>query len=182
MDEFGGRWIETYSGGKLHFLNPQPEEIQITDIAHALSLTCRFGGQCKSFYSVAEHSIRVAEIVPPKYKLQALLHDASEAYLPDLPRPIKAKLPEFKSMELIILYNIWLRFGISKILRGEKVIKGADNILLATEARDLMSNMDNWAPLPEPLREKILPWKSQQYVEAVFLRKFELYRELLGIV
>jgi len=175
MDEFGGHWVTTFTGKKFHFLDPQPEEIDIVDIAHSLSITCRFGGQCKEFYSVAEHSIRMAEIVSEKYKLLALLHDASEAYLPDLPRPMKAELPEFKKMEKNILWAIWEKFmpGYPWGLFLD-VIKEADNILLATEARDLMANMDDWAPLPKPLKEKIKPMKSKA-VESLFLFTFKEY-------
>lgn len=178
-DEYGGHWITTYTGKKFHFLAPQPEEIDIIDIAHALSLTCRFGGQCSQFYSVAEHSIRVAEIVPGEYKLHALLHDASEAYLPDLPRPMKAGLPKFKSMELVILKAAWIRFDINNwsLVNGMKVVvKEADNILLATEARDLMPNTIDWAPLPKPLKEKIIP-ASSIHIEQVFLNRFRELRE-----
>lgn len=172
LDEYGGHWITTYTGKKFHFLNPQPDEIDIIDIAHALSITCRFGGQCKQFYSVAEHSIRVAEIVPPEYKLRALLHDASEAYMPDLPRPEKAELPEFKVMEGTILVAIWDKF-IAHYPSSEekKTIKMADNILLSTEGRDLMDNMIDWAGLPEPLKVPIEPMLSKD-AEIFFLFRF----------
>jgi len=88
MTEYDEHWITTYTGKRFHYLDPQPEEIDIVDIAHALSLTCRFGGHCKEFYSVAEHSIRVAEIVPKEFQLLALLHDAGEAYTGDVQSPI----------------------------------------------------------------------------------------------
>jgi len=174
MDEFGGHWIESFMGGKFHFLDPQPDEIKIVDIAHALSLTCRFGGSCRVFYSVAEHSIRVAEILPEKYKLLGLLHDASEAYLPDLPRPIKAGMPEFKAMENVILQAVFRKYGIDPMLTSDGVVKEADNILLATEARDLMDNTDDWATLPFPLSDKIIPFCSE-WIEEKFLERFNEY-------
>ena len=179
MDEYnsyGGQFIETYKGHKFHFLNPQPDEIDIEDIAHHLSLTCRFVGACRVFYSVAEHSIRVAEIVPDKYQLLALLHDASEAYLPDLARPEKAGMPEFKAMEQVILQAIWRKFGIDPMLTVDGVVKEADNILLATEARDLMDNTDDWAKLPEPLKDVIEPIDSE-WDEELFLDRFWEYSE-----
>ena len=159
MNEYGGRWITTYTGKKFHFLDPQPDEIDIVDIAHALSLTCRFGGQCRQFYSVAEHSIRMAEIVPQEYKLHALLPDASEAYLPDLPRPEKAEIPKFEVVEGIILEAIFRKFT-PIYQQGIIEVKHADNILLATEARDLMDNTDDWALLPQPLPDRIYPMNS----------------------
>lgn len=180
INEYGGHWVTTYTGKKLHFLDPQSEEIDIVDIAHALSLTCRFGGQCRVFYSVAEHSIRMAEIVPVEHKLHALLHDASEAYLPDLPRPMKASLPSFKGMEVIILQAIFNKFLYLPDTQkpNSKLIKEADNILLATEARDLMDNMDDWAPLPKPLSDIIYPMRPAR-AEELFLGLFERYSEAL---
>lgn len=183
MNEFGGAWIETFSGIKFHFLNPQPSEIRIKDIAHALSLTCRFSGQCKRFYSVAEHSIRVAEIVPYKYKLQALLHDASEAYLPDLPRPMKVGLSAFRMLEWSILKAIWDKYlsydwRVEDRINGIKaIIKKADNILLATEARDLMANTNDWATLPEPLKEIIKSPLDSGNAEKLFLNRFYKYSQ-----
>lgn len=175
MNEFGGHWVTTYTGKKFHFLDPQPDEVDIVDIAHSLSITTRFGGQCREFYSVAEHSIRVAEIVPQEYKLLALLHDASEAYLPDLPRPIKAEIPRFKAIETTILAAILSKFIPNSWAGKGTTIKEADNILLATEARDLMANMDDWASLPEPLKETIYPYVSPKTAEHNFLLRFERY-------
>lgn len=169
MNEYGGHWITTYTGKKFHFLDPQPEEIDIVDIAHALSLTCRFGGQCREFYSVAEHSIRMAKIVPAEYRLHALLHDASEAYLPDLPRPMKAGLPKFKSVEQLILNSIYDKYITNENGWNKDIIKEADNILLATEARDLMDNTNDWASLPQPLSDTIYPMSSAR-AEDEFLK------------
>ena len=178
MDEYGGHWITTFTGKKFHFLDPQPDEIDIIDIAHSLSITCRFGGQCREFYSVAEHSIRVADVVPKEYKLHALLHDASEAYMPDLPRPMKATLSEFKGIEIIILQAIFNKFLYSPDTQkpGSKLIKEADDTLLATEGRDLMANMDDWDPLPKPLIEVIKPLSSKD-AELLFHYRFRKYYE-----
>lgn len=82
-------WIETYTGGKFHIAKPRPEEVRLTDIAHALSMQCRFTGHCDRFYSVAEHSIWVARMCPKPFGIIGLLHDASEAYVVDLNRPTK---------------------------------------------------------------------------------------------
>ena len=171
MNEYDGKWRSTYTGKQFHFLDPQPDEICIEDIAHALSLTCRFGGACKQFYSVADHSIRVSEIVPEEYKLLALLHDGAEAYLADIVRPMKGSLPGFQSMELTILWAIWDKFlPVTPVLVGGK-IREADNIILATEARDLMTNMNDWASLPQPLPDKIKPMSSRA-AEVLFLMMF----------
>ena len=177
-NEFGGHWITTYTGKKFHFLDPQPDEIDIIDIAHHLSLVCRFVGACREFYSVAEHSVRVAEIVPDEYKLHALLHDASEAYIPDLPRPEKAEIPKFKLIENVILQAIWDKYVPNNWRLDLRIIKEADNILLATEARDLMDNTNDWAELPKPLIEIIQPLLSTE-AERLFTYRFNKYREAL---
>ena len=140
MNEYDGHWITTYTGKKFHYLDPKIEEIDIKDIAHALSLTCRFGGHCREFYSVAEHSIRVAEIC--KNKLAGLLHDAHEAYLHDVPRPIKHDMPIYIKIADNVQKVIERCFYLSSYDTFD--IKNADNTLLATEARDLMSNVDDW--------------------------------------
>jgi len=180
MNEYDGHWVNTYTGKHFHYLDPQPEEIDIIDIAHSLSLTCRYGGHCKQFYSVGDHSIRVAEIVPKELKLQALLHDAAEAYLTDLPRPIKYDIPKFRDIEDEIQQVISTKFVIGyppfpwEGLTAKRVIKQADNILLATEARDMMHDMVDWEALPDPLPEMILPMCSSA-VENVFMMRFIQY-------
>lgn len=170
-NEYEDVWMETYTGGKVHFTNPRPEEINITDIAHQLSMLCRFTGACREFYSVAEHCIRVAHIVPINLKLAALLHDAAEAYTNDISRPVKHahKLDE---METILTFAIDNKY---KIDSRHPEIREADNILLATEARDLMANTDGWAKLPPPLDESIVPMYQSGEAEAVFIAKFFEY-------
>jgi len=170
MTEYEEHFITTYTGKKIHYLDPQPDEIDIEDIAHSLSMTCRFSGHCKKFYSVAEHSVRVADIVPLKLRLQALLHDAAEAYITDIPRPIK-EVFGLRSCEELILHRILAKYGIQGI---SPTIRRADNILIATEARDLMANMNDWASLPEPLIEKISPLKWEA-AEELFLFRFQWY-------
>jgi len=167
MTEYDENFITTYTGKKFRYLDPKPEEIDILDIAHALSLSCRFRGQCRVFYSVAEHSIRVAKLVPAQLKLQALLHDAAEAYIPDIPRPMKHSFG-MATAEALVLSVILNKFGIDGI---SPLVKKADNVLIATEARDLMDNMDGWAKLPMPLMEHINPW-PWGWTKQIFLEEF----------
>ena len=169
MNEFEDHFITTYTGKKMHYLNPADDEIDIHDIAHALSLICRFGGHCKEFYSVGQHSLGVMELVPDEYKLEALLHDAAEAYISDLPRPIKNDLPRFKEIELVIEEAIVKKFNITN--RNHGVIKMADNIMLATEARDIMANITDWMELPEPRNESLALMPSSM-TEHFFLEAF----------
>lgn len=170
MNEYEGAWITTFSGKKFHYLNPQPEEINIKDIAHHLSLICRFTGATREFYSVAEHSIRVAEHVPPSLRLSALLHDASEAYLNDISRPVKHSCM-LKATEEGISKAVASKFG---TVNDNLIVKYYDSVLLATEARDLMPNTNGWAGLPEPLDEIISPWTADD-AEKSFLTYFVIY-------
>lgn len=111
-----GDWLQTHTGVHFYPLDPRPEEIDITDIAHSLALQCRWAGHVKQHYSVAEHCVRVSRIVPKEDALWALLHDAAEAYLIDLPRPLK-NLPEFsiyRMAENMIMTAVISRFELSK--------------------------------------------------------------------
>jgi uncharacterized protein len=165
-----GDWIQTYTGVQFWPLDPQPEEIRIEDIAHALSMQCRFGGHCRVFYSVAEHSVRVSRELPAHLKSWGLLHDAAEAYLVDLPRPLK------RSCEMGVLYSqiedrlmavICERFGLTPNPPIE--IKRIDTVLLMTEKRDLMSWFWFMAEdTEEPLTEPIDPWEAGE-AESRFL-------------
>jgi len=171
MTEFDDHWMTTSTGKKFHYLDPQPEEIDIVDIAHHLSHLCRFTGACKDFYSVADHSIRVAELLPHKLRLAGLLHDAAEAYTNDISRPVKYthKLQETETIiKGAIAKKFWVDFS-------DPRIKEADNILIATEARDLMPNMDGWAELPKPLKDRILPSPPFSLVKFTFLYRFRRY-------
>lgn len=165
-------WIQTYSGRRFNPLNPNPDAIVIQDIAHALSMQCRFSGHCRHFYSVAQHSVLVSYICGVEFALWGLLHDASEAYLVDMPRPLKrsGKLDAFVKFEHKVQKAVCKRFGLPEIEPPD--VKRADTILLATEARDLMSPLHpDWRQPVEPLPFKIDPWTPQQ-AEENFLKRF----------
>lgn len=178
-----GDWMQTASGGIFWPLDPDPDEVQIGDIAHALSQICRFGGHSLRFYSVAEHSVRVARYrpkAPRAHRLAALLHDASEAYLGDIIRPIKiqktAAMDEFRRCERRVQNAIW-----SALLGGyptpamTRLIKTADLVLLATERRDLMAAPPApWAGLPEPLPGRIEPWTPIEAARAFLMEYADL--------
>lgn len=166
-------WIITVTGKRFDFLDPKPETICPVDIAHALSHVARFNGHTRQLYSVAEHSVRVAAILPPPLRLYGLLHDATEAYVQDITSPLKALLPEYRTIEARVWAAIVTRFNLEEQTPPE--IKHADSVLLATELRDLMPQQaDLLRDLPSPLEERIVqPWTS---VEA----KRALYRALLA--
>ena len=104
-------WIQTYTGRQFWPLAPQAEHVDIRDIAHSLAMQCRFNGHCRGFYSVAQHSVLVSQVVPPEDALWGLLHDAAEAYISDLPRPLKNTAPEFRAAEHRLLTVILGRLG-----------------------------------------------------------------------
>lgn len=108
---FTPRCIRTHSGIYMNVFEPTLEMIDINDIAHALSHQCRFGGHLDTHYSVAQHSFHCAELVSEEHKLSALLHDASEAYLVDIPSPIKKELPNYKVLEDNLMKVIAEKFG-----------------------------------------------------------------------
>lgn len=170
-----GCWLQTFSGKAVFPLQPRIEDICIDDIAHALSLLCRFGGHVKKFYSVAEHCVRASYEVPLEHALWALLHDASEAYLIDLPRPLKHD-PDtgrtYRAAESRLMRVICQRFGLPEQEPAE--VKQADNRLLNTEQRDLMGpQVMPWSvnDLAPALSRKIEPWSSDM-AEELFLRRF----------
>lgn len=108
----GDDWIQTASGDAFYPLRPTLESICLADIAHGLSNLCRYGGQCRRFYSVAEHSVLLSYAVPPSLARWALLHDASEAYLVDIPKPLKPFLPQYREAERRLAELIAARFGL----------------------------------------------------------------------
>ena len=187
-------FITTYTGAKFWPLNPRGDEIVIDYIAHALSLICRFTGHTYCVYSVAEHSLRVSKLaqylilkyadargysrgrevvqLAREVALWGLLHDASEAYLCDVPSPIKhaSILGQlYRGFESGLMDVIADRFELMPT--EPSVVKVADRILLATEMRDLMTNCTPPAGIT-PLSETIFPMDGQR-AEAEFLSRFQ---------
>lgn len=132
-----GDWIGTYSGLRFYPQDPRPEDISIVDIACALAAMPRFGGHTGGQrYSVADHSMSCALRAPRGFKLDALMHDASEAYLMDLPRPLKRMLPDYAAMERRAQAVIALKFGL--YLTMPDMVKAIDNEVLVAEATAFM--------------------------------------------
>lgn len=144
-DSRKGDWIQLVSGEPFWPLDPRRGEIQFDDIACALSMLCRYGGHCTRYYSVAEHSVLVSRLVPAEHALWGLLHDATEAYLVDLPRPVKYCLPEYRRAEDRLAGCIAERFGLPWPAPQE--VKLADAAALQIERSQLMA-------------ESRLPWAS----------------------
>lgn len=181
-----GDWCQTYRGGLFWPLDPRADEVDPLDIAHALSLMCRFNGHCLRFYSVAEHSVRVSEETA-KYvggqqdrwvQLAGLLHDAAEAYVADIVRPLKRFLPGYGEIENRVQAAVWQRFGVPVDAQVSSVVKKCDNILLATEARDLMAPPPvAWHLDEKPSKRTIRPWSPAEAEHSFLARLAELWPE-----
>lgn len=177
-----GDWIQTYTGVEFYPLDPRPEEIHIEDIAHALSMQCRYTGHVRQFYSVAEHSIRVTELCPPECQLWGLLHDASEAYLIDLPRPVKrysdiGRL--YREAEDRLMVAICRRFKLLPWFTPEPVER-ADKAMLWIESRDLMPPhpcWEKWRALTTGGERPIARTASPESAEGAFLAMFRALTE-----
>ena len=130
-------YIETASGKKFNFINIDESQIDIKDIAYSLSNQSRFAGHVP-FFSVAEHSVAVAARLHPSLQLGGLLHDAAEAYLSDVPGPIKAFLPDYKRMEDAIQAAIYKKFNVELTEEQKATIKQADKDQTANECHYLL--------------------------------------------
>ena len=128
--------IRTYTGIYMNVFEPTAEMICIEDIAHALSNICRFGGHLPEFYSVGQHSVFCSKIAGDEHKLEALMHDAAEAYILDMSRPIKQGLSNYKEIEDRLMRLIADKFGFSYPL--SEAVKGVDNDMLELEWYALM--------------------------------------------
>ena len=167
-------WTQTASGRQFLPLRARAEDVHIEDIAHALSLLCRFNGHCSMFYSVAEHCVRVSNILPKEFALWGLMHDAAEAYLGDMPRPVKDHATWFVEAEDRLLQVIIEKYGMVFPMPDDVV--RADEILLATEARDLMAPPPfDWGLVADPLPETIEPLSPTEAKTSFLLRFAELH-------
>ena len=179
-------WIMTYSGTPIAPLNPTPDAIKVEDIAHALAMICRWAGHCHTYYSVAEHSVRVADLCVAlgekeglskaalkDLEMLGLMHDATEAYVGDIPRPIKSEfrlvtprgVETFREAEAHLYGVIVEALGLPEMTEQyQEIVHLADNIVLSTEARDIAheGSMKHELDAPDPLPGKInpLPWSK----------------------
>lgn len=174
---FRDNWMQTYTGRVFYPFKPNESEVAIEDIAHHLSLICRFTGAVKKHYSVAQHSLLVSHLVPDELALSGLLHDASEAYTNDMGSPQKAGLPDFRRLEDAIQERICREYRVPWPLPPE--VKRADQIAVACEARDQMRNAPTLWKLPrKPIPGvQVTPLPAEE-VEQLFLDRFrELTRK-----
>jgi len=173
-------WIQTFTGRRFYPLAPRASDVDVCDIAHALAMKCRFTGHCRPFYSVAQHSVCVGRWVDgaglnPRMGMIGLLHDAAEAYLPDVARPIKPLWPGFAEREAAVLAAVHEALGVALPDEAERAaIKEADGLMMATEGAkffpaelwrgwDVPHSAETWFVI-EPM--------SPQAAELEFLREY----------
>lgn len=167
--------IQVNSGDRFHYLEPGKSIISIRDIATSLSKECRFTGHCFGHYSVAQHSVLVSHLVPKKFAMYGLLHDASEAYTGDINKPLKELLGEvFKRIERRVQAEIYRRFGLDP--NEPEAVHHADMVMLMTEKRDLMPDDElAWGHEQyKPLRDRIVGMEREEAYEYFMTR----YRNL----
>ena len=129
--------MQTYKGGKFYPLDPRPEEVDIEDIAHALSQMNRYGGHTVFPYTVAQHCVILSNVIEKEYSFLALMHDASEAYLCDIPRPIKYDLTNYNEIEERLMKVIAQKFNFPWPM--SEVVKIGDNRMITTERQQVMA-------------------------------------------
>lgn len=169
-------WILTYTGKRFDLFEPTPDMICPHDIAQALGTIARFNGHTRDHYTVAQHSVLVASLVPKEHELVALLHDATEAYIGDMVRPLKQCMPAFCEVEARIWSAICARFDLDEEL--PECVKHADLVALATERRDLMpAHPESWECLEgiEPLEARIDLWSPH-------VARWQFHERLAGLL
>ena len=179
--------IQTFSGILFDVINPTTDMVNITDIAHALSQVNRFTGHTVLPYNVAEHSVHVTNLLPDEYKLEGLLHDASEAYIADMATPVKHSeyMEEYRIIERRIQNVCFDAFGLEPNLSSHNAVKKSDKVMLKVEALCLMKQplLGAWVPLIESIHLPVHPiprcWSSI-YAEERFLNLFDrLYKNVV---
>lgn len=169
-------WIQTHSGVAFDLLDPQPDMVRLRDIAHALSHLCRYTGHSRYFYSVAEHSVECARRAPPALVAEALMHDATEAYVGDVASPLKALLPEYRAIESRVRGAIAARFGLSPAVPA-KVVEIDVGMLHIERAQLLGKEAQPWGLPPIEVAHSELACYTSSHARFLFLE----YARLLNL-
>ena len=190
MEERKGNWFQTFTGKIFYTLDPREEEIDIRDIAHPLSLSCRFQGHCYYFYSIGEHCIRTKmiamallmkkgadtlEINPAEVAFWSLFHDAAESYIGNMNAPLKADMKQYKEIEEGLLTVIGKKYGFHYPMSKQvaEIVHKADKIMLATELRDILAKAPQpWDNDEQPSEDMVIVPYSSQEVERIFLGEY----------
>lgn len=171
-------WLQTYTGGAFSLLDPKVDDVCLEDIAHALGMLCRYCGHTDYFYSVAEHCVYMSRMVSQEAAPYALIHDAAEAYVSDLPSPVKRMVPGYKVIENRISAVVLEAFALSapsEKIRNE--VHTADGRMLTTERRDLMKEPPQSREADDvfsPYEEHINAWSPAKAKQMFLLRALDL--------
>lgn len=177
-------WMETLYGHYFYPSDPSANVYDIRDIAGALSKQCRYGGHCTKFYSVAEHCVHIAYNAPREVALEGLMHDASEAYLVDVPRAVKRFLSDYKPLERQIETEIARKFGLLYNPDADgwawpEAIQKLDERILHNEKAQLMAaSTKDWSIPHEPIADLRLPCWSPEIANARFLEAFHYFNDM----
>jgi hypothetical protein len=172
-----GNWMQTFTGKAFYPYDMRAEDFCIEDIAHALSMLCRYGGHSRRFYSVAEHSWHVSRLVAPEHALAGLMHDATEAYLVDMPRPIKQGFPQYQEMEAKIWKHIAAKYALAEVHPPE--VNQVDGEMLWHEMEALLHPVPpghEWGmgrPRPDAVRPDMINCWGPEMAERRFLERFK---------
>lgn len=197
LEDYGHLWIQTATGIKFNLIAPEPGSMQLDDIAAALSKICRFNGHTKEFYSVAEHCVRMARELnceghPLMTQFWALMHDAVETYICDIPSPVKRALDDlswhyllgygsYKQLYDSLEKHLLSEFGIVMNPCRDQIVAVADKRMLATERQQLMGSMlelvsdAEWGGLGgiEPYPDMFISCWTPFVAEGLFKREFD---------
>ena len=169
-------WMQTYSGQPFDPVAATPDDVYIVDIAHSLGMQCRFNGHCLRFYSVAEHCVHLSYTVDPEHATWALLHDATEAYVGDMVRPLKDKLPAYRAAEDRLMNTIAEKFNLPGPMPAQ--VKEHDTRIVADEKAQLMAPSRLPWPLLEgyaPLGVKLEGWGPDEAASRYLSRFLQLF-------
>jgi uncharacterized protein len=159
--------VMTFTGRQFDVAEPDSREVRLLDIAHALSNICRFGGHTREFYSVAEHSVHVSYSVPEEHAFAALMHDAGEAYLIDMPSPVKQAIPGYAEVEERVRRVVFYAFGIDGAV--PEIVHRADKAVLEAEIAQLM--YPGWERGVRPMPLTLYKW-TPAAAKMEFLSRF----------
>ncbi len=175
-----GSFMQRYSGGVYWPLDPRMNEVALIDIAHSLSMQCRFTGHARTFYSVAEHSVHVSHCVPEELALVALLHDATEAYVTDVASPVKRHLENYADLEALNWAVIAEKFDLPRQLPEE--VHVADQAMLMREREVLLPTVPGLSAAawygaesaPAPANRQLFCWTPAEAKQQFIARFFEV--------
>lgn len=176
-------WMITSTGRAFYPLQPRVQDLHSIDIAHSLSMQCRYGGHTKRFYSVAEHCVLMSYAVPAQDAAWALLHDATEAYVSDVISPIKRELPQFREIEEQVMECIVDKYKLGTYAMPASVVAADLRILLDERAELLPPSRMRWRDEIEnltPLGVPIEGWSPELAEDRYLARMVELDLLVIG--